>query len=98
MQYSPDLPEYVQQNILANAMSQWFNAIPQAAGCSRKRRSSDPGKKDADILVSFVKRQHGDPFPFDGAGGSVGHVFYPGGNTSKYSQLSLNGHLSRVGP
>ena len=85
MQYTNDVPESVQNIIIGNMMNQWLNTLPSAAGCTRKRRSSDPDKKDAVILVRFVKREHGDPLPFDGAGGTVGHVIFPEGNTSKYS-------------
>lgn len=73
-------------------LGQWFNAVPEATGC-RGRRSSDPDKKEAKtISVSFVKRQHGDPFPFDGEGGAIGHVIFPRNNTSKYRE-----HLSGDG-
>ena len=78
------MPIGVQEQILSKSLAQFFTAIPQAAGC-RKRRSSDPDKKEAkNVSVSFVKGGHGDPFPFDGEGGTIGHVIFPGGNTSKY--------------
>ena len=74
----------VQQQILSESLGQFFSAIPQAAGC-RKRRSSDPVKNDAkNVSVSFVKGEHGDLFPFDGEGGTVGHVIFPRSNASKY--------------
>ena len=41
-------------------LESWFKAVPQAARC-RLRRLTDQGKKNANILVYFVKRQHGDP-------------------------------------
>ena len=73
-----------QEEILSAAYDRLFSAIPEAAEC-RKRRSSEPVKKEVkNISVSFVKKEHGDPFPFDGAGGSIGHVIFPPSSTSKY--------------
>lgn len=33
--------------------------------------------ESADLQVDFLRGYHGDGYPFDGAGGAVGHAFFP---------------------
>lgn len=35
------------------------------------------GPEGAELQIDFLRGPHGDGFPFDGAGGSVGHAFFP---------------------
>ncbi|MGI0148882.1 MAG: matrixin family metalloprotease, partial [Thermoplasmata archaeon] len=40
---------------------------------------ADEGES-ADLTISFVAGNHGDPFPFDDAGTVLGHSYFPGTN------------------
>ncbi|CAH2262858.1 jg9231 [Pararge aegeria aegeria] len=58
------------RSVLARALDVW----QQASRLTFTEINSD----DADIVVSFSKRYHDDPYPFDGRGSILAHAFFPG--------------------
>ena len=73
------IPSYVQRRIFRKALYLW-----QSASGLRIR---EVYFGDADILISFVNRRHGDPYPFDGKSGTLAHAFYPHSNKGKCREL-----------
>lgn len=64
-----------QRQIFRDALNLWQSAS--------RLRITEVNSDDADILVSFVTRTHGDNYPFDGEGGTLAHAFYPHNNEGK---------------
>ncbi|XP_043836209.1 matrix metalloproteinase-9 [Dromiciops gliroides] len=68
--YSPDLPPEVTDDAFDRAFALWSSVTP----LTFTRLSSG----DADILIQFGTKEHGDGYPFDGKDGLLAHAFPPG--------------------
>lgn len=66
--FSPDLTQQVIKDTLRAAFTTWSNVcnltFTEVSGTG-------------DITIAFAAGNHGDGFPFDGAGGVLAHGFYP---------------------
>ncbi|KAJ8265837.1 hypothetical protein COCON_G00149360 [Conger conger] len=70
MNYSPDMEASVTDDAFARAFKVWSEVTPLTF-----TRLYDG---TADIMVSFGKADHGDPYPFDGKDGLLAHAYPPG--------------------
>lgn len=68
--YTPDLPREYVDDAIRRALMVWSNVTPLRF----KRVTSG----QADIMIKFARRAHGDGYPFDGRGGTLAHAFQPG--------------------
>ncbi|XP_069059306.1 matrilysin-like isoform X1 [Pleurodeles waltl] len=71
--YTPDLPVNTVKRIIQRAFNVWSDVTP----LEFRRVNS----RNADIVIQFAYRYHGDPFPFDGKGNVLAHAFAPGSGT-----------------
>ncbi|XP_067890188.1 matrix metalloproteinase-20-like [Heterodontus francisci] len=68
--YVPQLSYFEIENAIWRAVNIWQKTIP--LNFVRVHNI------EADIMISFERRVHGDNFPFDGRGGTLAHAFSPG--------------------
>nr|XP_057936493.1 transforming growth factor beta regulator 1 [Doryrhamphus excisus] len=68
--YTRDMPRSTVHSLLESA----FNIWARAGGLTFVRSPT----RNADIMVEFVSHEHGDLYPFDGAGGALAHAFSRG--------------------
>lgn len=86
LNYTKDgIPFSQQRRIFRKAFDLW-----QSASALRIR---EVYRGDADILISFVRQKHGDPYAFDRRGGTLAHAFYPHNNRGK-SQVSFFAYIA----
>ncbi|XP_061696385.1 matrix metalloproteinase-9 [Syngnathoides biaculeatus] len=70
LNYSPDLDSSLTDDAFARAFKVWSDVTPLTF--TRLFEGT------ADIMVSFGKGDHGDPYPFDGKDGLLAHAYPPG--------------------
>ncbi|TDH15074.1 hypothetical protein EPR50_G00027860 [Perca flavescens] len=68
--YTRDLPRNTVDSLVESAFSVWARASSLTFVRSHTR--------NADIMVEFVTKEHGDFYPFDGPRGTLAHAFGPG--------------------
>ncbi|XP_056417550.1 matrilysin-like [Hyla sarda] len=70
LNYTPDLPSSVVDDSIQKALNVWSQVTPL--------RFTKVNSGDADILIQFRARTHGDSNPFDGQSGVLAHAYAPG--------------------
>ncbi|XP_040009672.1 matrix metalloproteinase-9 [Xiphias gladius] len=70
LNYSPDMASFLIDDAFARAFKVWSDVTPLTF-----TRLFDG---TADIMISFGKTDHGDPYPFDGKDGLLAHAYPPG--------------------
>uniref|UniRef100_A0AAY4BE52 Matrix metalloproteinase-9 n=1 Tax=Denticeps clupeoides TaxID=299321 RepID=A0AAY4BE52_9TELE len=70
LNYSPDMEASLIDDAFARAFKVWSDVTPLTF-----TRLFDG---TADIMISFGKKDHGDPYPFDGKDGLLAHAYPPG--------------------
>ncbi|KAM4700401.1 macrophage metalloelastase-like [Discoglossus pictus] len=68
--YTPDLSVPEVNEAIQAAFNVWSNVTPL--------KFTKVSRRDADILIQFAARNHGDYSPFDGRGGVLAHAYAPG--------------------
>ncbi|XP_061659911.1 collagenase 3-like [Syngnathoides biaculeatus] len=67
--YTPDMPQSEVDDSIEKALDVWAKVTPL--------RFTRIYSGTADIMISFGRLFHGDPYPFDGPDGTLAHAFAP---------------------
>ncbi|XP_048181076.1 matrilysin [Corvus hawaiiensis] len=70
VRYTSDLPRKKVDDAIKRALMVWSDVTPL--------RFQRVYTGQADIVIGFARREHGDGYPFDGRGNTLAHAFAPG--------------------
>ncbi|XP_062910146.1 collagenase 3-like [Mobula hypostoma] len=84
LNYTPQLEESYITNAFKRALEVWSEVTPLTF-----TRISEG---EADLMISFQRREHGDGSPFDGPGNLLAHAFEPGINLGGDAHFDLDEH------
>ena len=74
-----------------------INKWAEVSTLTVREADSSASDNDVDILISFVRGFHNDPYPFDGQGGTLAHAYYPHNNLGTVYSSRKYPHLPHVG-
>ena len=69
MNTAANIPYQSVRRVMYDTFAKWSNV----ANINFREVAGD----EADIIIKFVRSSHGDPYAFDGRGGTLAHAFYP---------------------
>ena len=80
LSFTNDISREDQKRVLRKMIQKWA-----AASTLTITEQNDPAvpDDDVDILIRFVRGYHGDPYSFDGPGGTLAHAYYPHNNKGR---------------
>ena len=61
-----------------------INKWAEVSTLTVREADSSASDNDVDILISFVRGFHNDPYLFDGPGGTLAHAYYRHNNLGTY--------------
>uniref|UniRef100_UPI00358EAFD6 72 kDa type IV collagenase n=1 Tax=Myxine glutinosa TaxID=7769 RepID=UPI00358EAFD6 len=70
LNYTPDMDQSIVDDVIAEAFKVWRDVTP----LTFERINAG----EADIMIKFGIKEHGDGYPFDGKDGLLAHAFPPG--------------------